>query len=291
MTKRKTILITGINGFLGSNLANKLHEEYNILGLEYNLDNLNRLVDTDFLIYSSKGELIEIFEKHSIFAIIHAATVYRRINDPIVNLISTNVLLPVRLYELATKFKVNLFINTDTFFNNSKYNYSFLPDYTLSKKHLIDWLKLLPSNNKIVNMKIHHMYGPNDASSKFVPSIIALIKRNDPFLNATLGEQRRDFIFIDDVVDSFKKVLSSESKLEIGFNEFEVGNGISFSIKSFIKKVKKISGSKTELRFGSLPYRENEIMEAHANNFSLLELGWRPSNTLEMGIEKILKNI
>jgi len=39
----KTILITGINGFLGSHLAKALSSEYNIIGLEYSIENLFRV--------------------------------------------------------------------------------------------------------------------------------------------------------------------------------------------------------------------------------------------------------
>ena len=42
----KTILITGINGFLGSNLAERLNSNFEIIGLENSLENLFRLKDT-----------------------------------------------------------------------------------------------------------------------------------------------------------------------------------------------------------------------------------------------------
>ena len=39
----KTLLITGINGYLGSELAKKYDKEYNVIGLEYTLENLFRI--------------------------------------------------------------------------------------------------------------------------------------------------------------------------------------------------------------------------------------------------------
>lgn len=286
----QTILITGINGFLGSHLAKKLKEEYNIIGLEYSLKNLDRISNEKFHVYSSKDSLEEIFEQNNIFAVIHAATLYRKSNTPIENIINTNILLPVKLYELANSFDVNLFINTDSFFNNSKYNYSYLPDYTLSKKHVIEWLKLIKSNCKLVNMKIYHMYGPNDAPNKFVPQIIKKLQVNEPYIDTTQGEQTRDFVFIDDVVSSFSYVLKSYLKVPTSYIEYQVGTGKSISIKDFILTVKKLTKSDTELRFGALPYRKNEIMESVADTSLLQNLGWISNYTIEEGIRKYLSN-
>jgi len=284
----KTILITGINGFLGSHLAKKLKEEYNIIGLEYSLENLDRISSENFLVYSSKDSLEEIFEQNNIFAVIHAATLYRRSNTPIENIIATNILLPVKLYELANSFNVNLFVNTDSFFNNSKYNYSYLPDYTLSKKHSIEWLKLMQGNCKLVNMKIFHMYGPNDAPNKFVPQIVKKLQENEPYIDTTQGEQTRDFVFIDDVVSSYSYVLKSYLILPTGYIEYQVGTGKSNSIKDFILTVQKLTKSSTELRFGAVPYRENEIMESVADTSLLQNLGWISNYALKEGIKKCL---
>ena len=284
----KTILITGINGFLGSHLAKKLKEEYNIIGLEYSLENLDRISSEKFLVYSSKDSLEEIFEQNNIFAVIHAATLYRRSNTPIENIIATNILLPVKLYELANSFNVNLFVNTDSFFNNSKYNYSYLPDYTLSKKHSIEWLKLMQGNCKLVNMKIFHMYGPNDAPNKFVPQIVKKLQENEPYIDTTQGEQTRDFVFIDDVVSSYSYVLKSYLILPTGYIEYQVGTGESISIKDFILTVQKLTKSSTELRFGAVPYRENEIMESVADTSLLQNLGWISNYALKEGIKKCL---
>ena len=49
----KTLLITGINGFLGSHLAKTLQEKYDIIGLENSSKDLFRLNDYNFKVYSA----------------------------------------------------------------------------------------------------------------------------------------------------------------------------------------------------------------------------------------------
>ena len=285
----RTILITGINGFLGSHLAKKLSKNYKIVGLEYSVKNLFRLKDYSFKVYSSGDETDTIFKENEIFAIIHSATVYRRITDPIENLILTNILLPVKLYELANRFNVSLFLNTDSFFNNEKYEYSFLSEYTLSKKHVLDWLKTVKGDCKLINMKLFHMYGPDDSPDKFIPGIISKLKNGDPSIDITLGEQLRDFIYISDVVSAYRLVLQNSSLMK-KFIEFEVGTGKETSIKDIILQIKESIKSRTKLNFGALNYRPNEIMKSKANIKALCDLGWEPQITIEEGI-KLMENV
>jgi len=280
----KTILITGINGFLGSHLAKVLSNEYNIVGLEYSSENLFRLNDYSFKVYSSGEHLETIFEEHEIFSIIHAATVYRRDAEPIENLILTNILLPVKLYELANRFNVSLFLNTDSFFNNNKYNYSYLPDYTLSKKHVLEWLKLMEGGCKLINMKIYHMYGPDDSPGKFIPQIISQLKNNEPYIDTTLGEQTRDFIYIADVVSAYRLVLQKAASSMEPFLEFEVGSGKETSIKEIILQIKESVKSTTEINFGAIDYRLNEIMDSKANNKTLCDMGWKVKYNVCQGV-------
>lgn len=285
----KTILITGINGFLGSHLAKALSAEYNIVGLEYSLDNLFRIENLGFKIYSSKEDMEHIFKENAIVAVIHAATIYRRNNiESIESLIKTNIQLPVRLYEFAEKYGCKVFLNTDTFFNNPEYNYSYLPDYTLSKKQVLEWLKLIMNKCKLINMKIFHMYGPYDAPNKFIPQMVSKLKNNVESIDLTPGEQTRDFIYIDDVVNAYNIVLKNHNLIAEQFKEFQVGTNESTTIKELLIILKKLTKSKTELNFGAIQYRTDEILLSRANNSDLFSFGYRIQSSLNDGLKKII---
>jgi len=289
--RKKTILITGINGFLGSHLAKTLLSDFNIIGLEYDLENLKRIKEYSFKIYSSKGNLENIFKENEIFAIIHAATVYGENGESIENLINTNVILPIKLYELANNYNTQKFLNTDSFFNKPEYGYSYLADYTLSKRQVLEWLNLKKGGCELVNMKLFHLYGDGDAPNKFVPLILSTLQKNQPFLELTMGLQRRDFVFIDDVAKAYLIVLKNFKKHVGQISEFEVGTGLSISIREFIELAKKLTQSHTELKFGALPYRKNEIMVAVADNRKLLSLGWKHQYTLIEGLTTTIRSI
>lgn len=290
---KKTILITGINGFLGSHLAKHLKSNFEVIGLEYSLENLHRIASENFKVYSTNDTILEtIFKENEFYAVIHVATVYKRQYEPIFNLLNTNINLPVQLLELSGKYDVNLFLNTDSFFNNPSYSYSYLSDYTLSKKHALEWIKLLSSSSKckVANMKVFHMFGEHDAPSKFIPFLIDKIKNNEPILDLSPGTQTRDFIYIKDVVTSFECILNSFSVLK-EYQEFEVGTGVSYTVKELALLIKEITNSKTQLNFGGIPFRKGEIMESECNIFSLKDLGWEPSFNLQSALKNCINNV
>lgn len=287
--KIKTILLTGINGFLGSHIANTLANEYEIIGLAYSSKNLNTNLKFPFKVYSSQNvDLNVLFKEHQIDAIIHTATVYQKENDSFEKLIKTNILLPVQLLELANKNNVSLFLNTDTFFNQPNSNYTYLSYYTLSKRHFIDWRSEIQGRCELITLKLFHLYGPNDRPSKFIPSIINSLIDNVPEIDLTEGEQLRDFVYVDDVVNAYKCILDNFQNGASLRNEYEVGSMKAVSIRELVEQIKEISLSRTKLNFGNLEYRENEIMYARANNKPLLALGWELKNDLRKGIGKTI---
>jgi nucleoside-diphosphate-sugar epimerase len=133
------------------------------------------------------------------------------------------------------------------------------------------------------------MYGPGDDPSKFTTWIVQSCLKNIDKIELTPGEQKRDFIYIEDVVDAYKLLLEKAGDLNDCFQEFDLGSGKAVPIREFAEAVKRLTGADTELAFGAKPYRENEIMQSEADISRLLDLGWRPKYGLIKGIMKIIK--
>ncbi|WP_200980070.1 NAD(P)-dependent oxidoreductase [Echinicola sp. 20G] len=287
----KKILITGLNGFLGSHLASVLSDSnYDVIGLVRRSSDLNRVGKERYRLYFSdeKYSLDQLFDENEIFAVIHTATIYRA-KETVNELIDTNLKLPVQLMEYVEKYKVKLFINTDTFFNNESSNYNYLGNYTLSKKHCIEWLRDIQESCTLVNMKLHHIYGPYDSDTKFVTNITKKISEGVESISLTDCTQKRDFIYISDVCKAYEKVIDNFSRLK-KYSEFEVGTGVSTSVYDFITKIKELSNSSSVLRFGDLPQREGEPMFNQADVSALEHLGWFPEYSLDEGINELLKS-
>jgi nucleoside-diphosphate-sugar epimerase len=230
-----------------------------------------------------------LFQKHLVDTIIHTATEYGRGSTPLYSILEANLLLPLHLAELGVQCGVKCFINTDSFFNKANNSYSNLLNYSLSKKSLLIWLEKISNNLKIINVVLEHIYGPYDGDSKFVESVIRQIAvQRAQRVELTHGHQRRDFVYIDDVVSAYLKLVEYGRNHDFSFKVFGLGTGESSQVRDFVTQIKTQSGSPTELGFGDLPYRADEIMTSVADISALRDLGWGPTVTVNEGIRRVL---
>lgn len=289
--KTKTILLTGGTGFLGSNLLKMLvQSNFRIILLLRKSSNTWRIqsvIDNDKIKrYDVEStNLKEMIDAENIDIILHCATNYGRKDVTPTSILETNLILPLKLLQYATESNIKCFINTDTILDKR------VSQYSLSKNQFKEWLRLYSNSIKCVNIAMEHFYGPFDDETKFVIYIIHSILNNVDRIDLTKGEQKRDFIYIDDVVDAFKKIINYHS-IELsgtGFVYYEIGTGNTIEIRKYVTLVKNITDNRhTHLNFGALPYRENEAMDFHVNISALKKLGWEPKTSLAEGIKKTI---
>ncbi|MBT7462355.1 MAG: NAD(P)-dependent oxidoreductase [Bacteroidetes bacterium] len=282
----KTILITGINGFLGSNLAERLNSNFEIIGLENSLENLFRLKDTFYKVYSSQyGKLEEVFKENRIDIIIHTATVYGRNTEGLQQIIETNFNFPSRLLDIAIKNKVSLFMNTDSALDR------FVSPYALTKSQFREWLVFRKDEIKVMNLQLEHFYGPGCSSTNFITSMINRLIINESRIDLTSGEQKRDFIYYEDIIDAFEMLINNREEIKESYKQFELGTGVQHSVKKVLLIMKKLTGSSSDLNFGAIPFRTNEMMVSKTDISDLINLGWKPKYTIEEGLEKTIKKL
>lgn len=281
----KTVLFTGGTGFLGSNLIGALIGRCRIVNLVRSSSDCSRISGylQNIILYNlDKINLRDVLAQESVDVIIHCATNYGRKEPDVLSLLEANLMLPLKLLHLGHEHGVSMFINTDTILDK-RVNW-----YALSKSQFKDWLKTYSSAMVCVNMALEHFYGPNDDESKFVTYIIKRILACADDLALTPGAQERDFIYIDDVVRAFVMVLEA-NPATTGFYNFEVGTNVNTSVRSFVEAVKHLAGNTTTvLRFGAIPYRENEVMKSVVDTDAIRQLGWRPETSLEEGLRKTI---
>jgi nucleoside-diphosphate-sugar epimerase len=278
----KTILITGINGFLGSNLAKEFSANYNIIGLGYSIDNLFRFEGYQFKIYSTQSDNWEILFEVDI--IIHTATLYGRNKEDLQKIVQTNLFMPFKLLDCAVKSDVAVFVNTDTVLDR------FVSPYALTKRQFQEWLYSRRNEIKVINMQLEHFYGPGCSSANFITSMIERLKRNEPSIDLTLGEQQRAFVYISDVVAAYNTVIQKARQLPDSYTSFQVTTKQIISIRELMIYLKEVTGSSTILNFGVIPYRENELMHSETDNAALSILGWEPAFSISEGLKVIALN-
>jgi nucleoside-diphosphate-sugar epimerase len=286
----KKILLTGATGFLGSALLRRLVDHgYDVVVLKRSFSDTWRISDLvkKIVVYDvDRVSLIQIFEQQRIDIIVHTATNYGRQESSLFDVLQDNLIFPSTLLEYGLKNKVDLFVNTDSFFNKGfEIKHEYLPNYTLSKRLFVEVLRYNSSKIRTVNCKLEHVYGPKDGPSKFIPAIINLLLSNKPEIALSTGIQKRDFVFVEDVVDLYSLIIENMEKLTFGFQEIEVGTGRITSIRELVTLMKEITqNSASTLAWGAVPNRVGEIDESSADLTKRI-FDWIAKTGLEAGLK------
>jgi len=281
------ILLTGGTGFLGSNLLRRLlglgHELFCIKRETSSLERVKIFKHKIKWFNVETSDFDEIISSYKIEGIIHCATDYGRKQFNPIQTIETNLILPLKLLHAAASNNVLVFINTDTVLDKR------VDTYSLSKRQFSEWLEKYSNDILTINVALEHFYGPFDNDSKFVTYVIRKMLGNEDSIDFTLGLQKRNFVYIEDVIDAFIVLLNNINKLDNSFHNFEVGTEDSVTIKDFVGLVKKLcNNNTTDLNFGAINYRENEVMNTNTNTDKLKSLGWFPKFSLEDGLKNTI---
>ncbi|MBU2513647.1 NAD(P)-dependent oxidoreductase [bacterium] len=281
------ILLTGATGFLGSNLTASLvkngHTVCILVRPSSSLRRIAKLLRRISIHTISGGNFYDVLNINKIETIIHCATNYGRGKVNPSELLDANLIMPLQLLQAGCNSGVRCFINTDTILDKG------VNDYALSKSQFREWLGKFSQKMVCVNVALEHFYGPYDNPTKFVSYIVKQLLDDIDSIDLTRGEQKRDFIYIDDIVSAFLLIFDNCSLLESGYLDYEIGTGVTISIRGFVELTKKIVGNThTQLNFGAIPYRENETMDMIVNTAAIRALGWSSGTSLTEGLSKMI---
>ena len=127
-----------------------------------------------------------------------------------------------------------------------------------------------------------NVYGPGQNARFLVPSILAQVRAGGAIEVQDL-EPRRDFIFVDDLIEA---MVLAEQRKEVGYAVFNVGSGRSHSVAELIDVVQTEAGSALEIRSRGIK-RIQEISDTVADLSKIRrELGWSPKHDLASGVKE-----
>ena len=244
------IIILGSTGYLGTKLVKSLCDKHDLICLKLAEDKAKSLDDIKDKI---RIENIEEFLNRSnkCDCLINLACRYQRSGISDYEVFDSNLISPLKVFLKALQLGISRHITIDTS----------LPEnvniYSLAKKKYADILKSYCDKNKnlsVTNVVLENYYGKDEPKDRFIPSVITKLKNNND-IELTLGDQKRDWIYVDDVIDNLVKFINMDIK---GYNDIPLGTGENVSIRKVIEYLKDITGSKSNLLFGAIEKRENE---------------------------------
>lgn len=277
----KSVIITGATGYLGFKfLSRLLSDGFNVCVIKRKTSDISKikLITEDIKFYDNDElSIVKMFQENKVDMIIHFSTLYGRKGETIFEIKEANLDFPLMLLKYAIDHGVKYFINTGT-------SLPYLTNhYSLFKNQFSECLEFFSSKITTVNVLLEHFYGPDDEDSKFVTSMIGKMKSNVSDIELTEGIQLRDFIFIEDVISAYLCIISNISNFE-GFNVLPLGSGETVTIRKIVETIKEVSDSTSNLLFGKIPMRENELMCSDADISKLKNLGWTPKYNLNEGL-------
>ena len=305
--KSEKILVTGGAGFIGSHLVENLINQGHELMVVDNLlsgkkQNIEHII-SDNLFFDEIGseeilKKIKHFNPDICFHLAAQSSVVISVEDPMLDF-EHNILQPLQLIRtlLSTDCKKFVFSSSGgTIFGEpdviptSEVDFAGEPEspYGISKKRLNEFIELIFSNKENTTYSIlnfSNVYGPRqDPHGEAGVVSIFTSKMMNNFEPTVFGDgqQTRDYIFVQDVVDAL--LLSSTIDEDLFLN---IGTGKETSVNELVSTLKSTIGYSGEVKYE--PKRDGELLRSVLDNSKAKKaLRWEPKYSLEKGIAELV---
>lgn len=305
---KKRVLITGGAGFIGFHLANKLAEEgHFVIGLDnFNsyypvyLKNARRDQLQKLGVEVIKGDINDsnkvtaLLDEHKITHIAHMAAqagVRYSLDNP-QSYVESNLKGFISILEaLKTRPSIKLiFASSSSVYGRNKKTPFAVEDTTDSQASLYGATK---KAGELFAHTYHHLYGLTCIGLRFFTvygpwgrpdmaywTFSEKIVQGMPLPLFNEGKMRRDFTYIDDIVQGIIKSLDRE-----GFALYNLGNHKPVELIRFVEILERLLGKKALLQY--LPMQPGDVEQTYADiTQSQTDLEFNPSTSLEEGLEK-----
>ena len=129
---------------------------------------------------------------------------------------------------------------------------------------------------KYTILRMFNFLGLNMPTNFFPSQLKEKLNQNEDF-SMTLGEQVRDYLYLSDVIEALLLAGLAEKTNEV----YNVCSGHGISIRELAEKAKIKMDSKSTIKFGAIPYRDNEVWNMVGDNSKIKnDLGWRQKDSI-----------
>jgi UDP-glucuronate 4-epimerase len=324
------ILVTGAAGFIGFHLTRRLLAEgFHVIGI----DNMNDYYDVQLkkdrlkllegnahfeyyqLDLSDRDRLYQLFEDKSIPIVINLAAqagVRYSLSNPH-SYVTSNLVGFVNILEVCRHYSVGHLIYASS---SSVYGANILIPF--STKHSVDHPVSLYAASKKANELMAHtyshlfqipttglrfftVYGPWGRPDMAYYSFTKDIIEENTIKVFNNGDMRRDFTYIDDIVEGIVRLLDQPPKYNSEWDRlnpdpsssyapykvYNIGNNNPVRLMDFINVLEKLIGKKAKMEF--LPMQAGDVKETYADITDLnKDVGFYPTTSIEDGLAQFV---
>ncbi|MBY7110650.1 NAD-dependent epimerase [Bacillus sp. 17RED48] len=320
------ILVTGAVGFIGFHLTKRLlTQDINVIGVDsindyYDIllkkDRLKMLKKNDnFEFYkidiSNKEKLIQLFKDRKVNIVINLAAqagVRYSIDNPD-SYVNSNLAGFVNILEVCRQYNVEHLIyasSSSVYGANSNIPFTTKDPvdhpvslYAATKKsnelmaHTYSHLFNIPTTG----LRFFTVYGPWGRPDMAYYSFTRNIIEENTIRVFNNGDMKRDFTYIDDIVEAIIRLLDKPPIYNGGWDNvnpdpsssyapykiYNIGNNTPIKLMNFINILEKLIGKKAKIEF--LPMQQGDVKETYADISDLqADVEFYPSTTIEEGL-------
>ncbi len=327
----KNVLITGVAGFIGFHLAKRLLEEGKII---WGIDNLNNYYDPS--LKQARLDILKDYNNFKFFKVsLEDSSTIEQIFldnplDVVVNLaaqagvryslknprayIDSNIVGFLNILEGCKKTKVKHLVfasSSSVYGGNTNMPFSVHDNVD----HPISLYAATKKSNELMAHTYSHLFGlpctglrfftvygpwgrPDMALFKFTKAIL----EDKPIDVYNYGKMKRDFTYIDDIVEGVVRVIEKiptsnpnwdsnnpdPSTSFAPYKLYNIGNNNPVELSYFIELIEKNLGKKAKKNL--LPLQPGDVVATYADVTDLeKDVGFKPSTSLEVGIANFIK--
>lgn len=306
-------LITGGAGFIGSNLADRLLAKgHNVVVVDnfndyydVNIKEKNvrpNLSNPNYVLYradiENKDEIAKIFAEHKFDAVIHLAAragVRPSLERPM-DYVKTNIFGTVNILECMRQYGVKkmVFASSSSVYGNCSAT-EFSEDlrvtepispYAATKSAceqlLFTWHHLYGIS--VVALRFFTVYGPRQRPDLAIRKFAHKINAGEPIQMYGDGTTKRDYTYIDDIVDGICAAIDYN---KTGYEIINLGGGEPITLSRMIETIEKTIGKKAIIHQQSM--QPGDVDKTVCNWFKAHKLlGYTPKTTFADGIKKFI---
>ncbi|WP_223589453.1 NAD-dependent epimerase [Neobacillus bataviensis] len=313
------VFVTGCAGFIGFHLSKRLLDEgFHVLGI----DNINNYYDTtlkydrlsilanypnfSFIKGSIENlELLEsIFDQYNIDIVVNLAAqagVRYSLQNPHVY-IQSNLVGFANILDCCKKYQIKHLIyasSSSVYGNNKKIPFSVndrvdnpVSLYGATKKanellaYSYSQLYQLPTTG----LRFFTVYGPWGRPDMAYFTFSNAIMNQEPIEVYNYGNMKRDFTYIDDVIESIYRLIKKgpPDKSNSYYKIYNIGNNHPVNLNDFIQVLEEHLGRNAVMKL--LPFQPGDVLETYADIDDLVnDINYKPITSVKEGIKKFVE--
>ena len=301
----KRVAVTGAGGFIGLHLLHGLHAAGAEIVAIVTTGKTNPGLDAlpfpvERIVVESDRDIGDAIRQVRPRYVVHLSAIISldRSFDMIEQTMEANVIATISLLSACTEVKAGRVVLMGSCEEYGQrhcpFNATLAPDpsspYGASKAAATAYARMFFGSFGLptVVLRPSVVYGPRQSPRQLISMVLEALAENRT-IAVTEGRQTRDFVYVDDVVDSILIALTAPN---VAGEAWNIGSGEVVTVRHCLELIERITGRSGLIQYGARPYAVSERFHYEPMvDETYRTFNWRPAIMLEEGIVRTWQSV